>query len=65
MPAEEATIERKNAWIDGVLVQQAKTVAAHDGSTVSEVLEKHLRGPLAKEVARVAAELTETSKAGA
>lgn len=54
----EATIERRSTWIDGDLIQQAKTIAAHDDVPIAEVLERHLRPGLAADLQRVAAELT-------
>jgi hypothetical protein len=52
MAAEAVTVERKTCWIDGGLIQQAKTVAALDGVTVAEVLERNLRDNLAADFKR-------------
>jgi hypothetical protein len=66
MAAEEQVIERKTAVIDGELIAQAKLVASHERITLAEVLERHIRPGLSRDVQRVAAELTKsTTKAGA
>lgn len=63
---QEQATERASAWIDKELIRDAKLVASHDGDTLSEVLERLLRPGLAKDKARVVADLTKTTaKAGA
>ncbi|MFO0801436.1 MAG: hypothetical protein U0804_28555 [Gemmataceae bacterium] len=57
-PRVEVT-ERKTAVIDANLIRDAKFVAAHEGCTISEVLERHLRPALARDKKRVVNKLAD------
>lgn len=62
MSAEEVTIIRKSVWLDESLIRDAKTIAAREGVSVSEVLERHLRPGIAADLKRVAADLNRSVK---
>jgi translation initiation factor 2B subunit (eIF-2B alpha/beta/delta family) len=57
MPAEVEVAERKTAVIDATLIRDAKLIATHEGGTIAEVLERHLRPGIARDLKRVVAEL--------
>lgn len=56
-PVEVA--ERKTAVIDANLIRDAKFVATHEGTTISEVLERNLRAGLARDLKRVVNKLAD------
>lgn len=59
MQDQEQEVSRKSAWIDSTLIRDAKTIAAREDVTVSEVLERILRPGMAKEMKRVVNKLAD------
>lgn len=49
--------DRTAVYIDRRLVRQAKEIAAREGTTISEIMEKLIRSPLSKRHARTFAEI--------
>ena len=48
---------REACKLDATILRQARIIAAHEGKSISEVLERHLRGPIQRQYEKTAAEI--------
>lgn len=59
MQDQEQEVARRSAWIDSALIRDAKTIAAHEGISTSEVIERNLRPSLGRDMKRLTAKLAD------
>lgn len=46
-------VDRTSVWIERQLIRDAKKIASHEGTKLSQVIEAMLRGPVARKVAKL------------